>query len=170
MEVHEAIRTMLAVRAYEDRAVPHDVVRKIVEAAHLSPSSMNKQPWHFIVVRDRDTLRTLGALDKTGPYVAQAPLAVAVCVERESKFAVSDASRAIQDMMLTAWAEGVGSNWAGWFGLEEVAKLLGVPAKYDVLTIIPFGYPASKAGRGKKKRKAMGEVVSGEKFDTPYVG
>ena len=164
MEVFKAIRTMLAVRAYEDRAVPDDVVRKIVDAAHLSPSSMNRQPWHFIVVQDRATLRKLGELDKTGPYVAQAPLAVVVAIEKESKFGVSDASRAIQNMMLTAWADGVGSNWAGWFGLEAVAQLLGVPASHEVLTIIPFGYPASKVGRGKKTRKPLGEVVSRERY------
>ncbi len=167
MEVFEAVRTMLAVRAYEDRAVPDDVVRKIVEAAHLSPSSMNRQPWHFIVVRERETLRKLGKLAKTGPYIGQAPLAIVVAIETDSKFGGSDASRAIQNMMLTAWAEGVGSNWAGWFGLEEVAKLLGVPATHQVLTIIPFGYPASKVGRGKKQRKAIGDVASSERYGEP---
>jgi nitroreductase len=167
MDVFEAVKTMLAVREYADRDVPDDVVRKIVEAAHLSPSSMNKQPWHFIVVRDRETLAELGKLDKTGPYVAQAPLAIVVAIEEDSKFGESDASRAVQNMMLTAWAEGVGSNWAGWFGLTDVAKLLDVPASHHVLTIIPFGYPASKVGRGKKKRKPLGEVVSGERYGAP---
>ena len=167
MEVFEAVRTMLAVREYDDRAVPDDVVRKIVEAAHLSPSSMNKQPWHFIVVRDRETLRKLGELDKTGPYVAQAPLAVVVAIEKDSKFGESDASRAIQNMMLTAWSDGVGSNWAGWYGLTAVAELLDVPATHQVLTIIPFGYSASKVGRGAKKRKPLGEVASRERYGDP---
>lgn len=168
MEVFDAVRTMLAVRAYEDRAVPDDVVRKIVEAAHLSPSSMNKQPWHFIVVRERETLRKLGELDRTGPYVAEAALAIVVAIEKHSKFAESDASRAVQNMMLTAWEQGVGSNWAGWYGLTGVAELLGVPATYQVLTIIPFGYPATKVGRGKKRRKALGEVVSREGYGAPW--
>ena len=168
MEVYEAVRTMLAVREYADRAVPDDVVRKIVEAAHLSPSSMNKQPWHFIVVRERETLRKLGALNAHGPYVAKAPLVVVVATETESKFGVSDASRAIQNMMLTAWGEGVGSNWTGWFGLDEVAKLIGVPPTHQVLAIIPFGYPASKVGRGKKQRKPLNAVASNERFGLPF--
>ncbi len=167
MEVFDAVRTMLAVRTYRDTPVPDDVVRKIVEAAHLSPSSMNKQPWHFIVVRDRETLRKLGKMAKTGPYVAGAPLAMVVAIETESRFAESDASRAIQNMMLTAWAEGVGSNWAGWYGLEEVAKLLGVPATHTVLAIIPFGYPAARVGRGKKQRKPLGEIASRERYGGP---
>ena len=167
MNVFDAVRTVLAVRSFEDRPVPPDVTRKIVEAGHLSASSMNKQPWHFIVVEDRATLQELGKLAKTGPYIAQAPLAMAIVID-DSKFAESDASRAAQSMMLTAWEEGVGSNWAGWYGLEEAGRLLGVPDDLKVLCIIPFGYPAQRAGRGKKNRKPLGEVVSRERFGRPF--
>ena len=78
----------------------------------------------------------------TGPYVADAALAIVVAVEKASPFAVSDASRAVQSMILTAWADGVGSKWAGFGGLEEVGALVGVPAELDVLAVIPFGYPS----------------------------
>ena len=111
MEVFDAVRTLLAVRNYQDKRVPSEVVRRIVEAGRLTGSSMNRQPWHFIVVENRDTLRQLGALAKTGPYIAQAPLAIVVVIER-TMFSVSDASRAIQSMILTAWSDGVGST--GW--------------------------------------------------------
>ena len=93
MEVYKAVRTALAVRSYQEKAVAPDVIRRIVEAGRLTGSAMNSQPWHFIVVEDRDTLRRLGELARTGPYVAQAPLAVVVAIER-TKFAASDASRA----------------------------------------------------------------------------
>src|SRR5499426_3470301 len=112
MDVFEAVRTLLAVRSYRDTPVPDEVVRRIVEAGRLTGSGMNRQPWHFIVVRDRATLRALGQAASSGPYVADAPLAIVVVVDK-SRFAVSDASRAIQSMLLTAWAEGVGSNWVG---------------------------------------------------------
>ena len=160
MEVFEAIRTLLAVRRYQDRLVPDEVVRRTVEAAHLTASSMNKQPWHFVVVQDRDTLRRLGELARTGPYIAQAPLAIAVAVEKASRFGVSDASRAIQDMMLTAWADGVGSNWVGFGGLDAARELLAIPPAFDLLAIVPFGYPAQAIGRGRKQRKPLGEVAS----------
>ena len=90
MEVFEAARTVLAVRAYQNKPVPPDLVRRIVEAARLTASSINGQPWHFVVVEKRDTLRQLGALVRTGPYIAQAPLAIAVVMEK-SPYAVSDA-------------------------------------------------------------------------------
>jgi nitroreductase len=78
MEAFEAIRTLLAVRSYKDTPVPDDVVRRIVEAGRLTGSGMNRQPWHFIVIRERETLRRLGALASSGSYVAQAPLAIVV--------------------------------------------------------------------------------------------
>ena len=106
MDVFESVRTLLAVRSYQDKPVPDAVVRRIVEAGRLTGSGMNRQPWHFIVVRDGETLRRLGALASSGPYVAQAPLAIVVATDR-TRFAVSDASRAIQSMLLTAWADGV---------------------------------------------------------------
>jgi len=167
VEVFDAVRTVLAVRSYRDSSVPPDTVRQIVEAGRLTASSMNGQPWHFIVVENRDTIRQLGRLARTGPYVAQAPLAVVVAIE-ETRFAVSDASRAIQSMVLTAWSEGVGSNWVGFHGLTEVKPLLGIPDNLDVLAIIPFGYPAQAYGRGKKERKALSEVAHRERFGQPF--
>ncbi len=167
MDVFQAVRTVLAVRDYQEKPVPPDVVRRIVDAGRLTGSSLNGQPWHFIVVEQRETLRRLGALARSGPYVARAALAVVVAIER-TRFAVSDASRAIQSMVLTAWSEGVGSNWVGFQGLTEVKALLGIPDDLDVLAIVPFGYPAKAAGKGKKARKPPSEVAHRERFGQPF--
>jgi len=167
MDVFEAVRTMLAVRRYQDKPVPEATVRRIVEAGRLTGSAKNLQPWHFIVVQDRETLRRLGALARTGPYVAEAPLAIVVAVDR-TPFAVSDASRAIQSVLLTAWADAVGSDWVGFGGLDEVKALLNIPAKLDVLAILPFGYPVRAVGRGKKRRKPLRAVVHRERYSRPF--
>lgn len=167
MEVFEAVGKLLAIREYQDKPVPPETVRQIVEAGRLTGSSMNRQPWHFIVVQSRDTLRQLGALAKTGPYIAQAALAIVVAIQR-TPFSVSDGSRAIQSMMLTAWSEGVGSNWVGFMGLTEVKPLLGIRDDLDVLAIIPFGYPARPVGKGRKNRKLLSEVAHLERFGQPF--
>jgi nitroreductase len=167
MEVFEAVRTVLAVRTYLDKPVPRDTVRRIVEAGRLTGSGMNGQPWHFVVVDHRETLHQLGALTRTGPYTAQASVAVVVAIEK-TKFAVSDASRAIQSMILTAWSEGIGSNWAGFLGLTEVKSLLGIPDALDVLAVLPFGYSAQARSRGKKQRKPLSEVASRGRFGQPF--
>jgi nitroreductase len=167
MQVFEAVKTVLAVRGYQDKPIPPEVVQQIVESAHLTGSSMNLQPWHFIVVENRDTLKKLGELVTYGPYIAQAAMAVVVVIE-ESRFSVSDASRAIQSMVLTAWETGLGSNWTGFFGLEAVNPLLEIPAELDVLAVIPFGYPLETVGKGIKKRKPISEIASREKFGQPF--
>jgi nitroreductase len=156
MDTYEAIRTVLAVRQYQDKAVPPDAIRKIVEAGRLTASSKNGQPWHFIVVEDRETLRQLGSMARTGPYIAQAAFAIVVAIE-QGKFGESDASRAIQSMVLEAWEEGIGSNWVGFYGLENVKSFLGIPQDMEVFAIIPFGYPLKQIGKGKKQRKPLTE-------------
>jgi len=167
MEVFDAIRTMQAVRQYQDRPVPDDVLRRVLEAGRLTASGMNAQPWHFIVVQDPETLRQLGTLARTGPYIAGAPVAIAVAVDR-TRLAVSDASRAIHSMLLTAWANGVGGNWVGFGGLDEAESLLGIPEDLDLLAIVPLGYPAVAVGRGKKERKSLAEVASRERYAQPF--
>jgi nitroreductase len=166
-EVFEAVRTVLAVREYQEREVPADVVHRIVEAGRLTASGGNRQPWHFVVVRERSSIRELGALVRTGPYIAEAPVAVVVAYEKDSRSALSDASRAIQSMILTAWCDGVGSNWAGFGGLEGVRRKVGLPDTYEVLAVLPFGYPRRPIGKGRKNRKPPAEVASAEQFGTP---
>jgi nitroreductase len=167
MEVFDAIRTLLAVRRYQERPVPEATLRRIVEAGRLTGSAKNVQPWHFIVVQDPDVLRQLGRLARTGAHVAQATAAIVVAIEK-SPFAVSDASRAIQSMLLAAWGDGVGSNWVGFGGLDEVKVLLRVPGDLDVLAILPLGYPAGVVGRGKKRRKPIGTVAHRERYGRSF--
>jgi nitroreductase len=167
MDAFAALRTLLAVRSYKAKPVPDAVVRRILEARRLTGSGMNRQPWHFIVVRDPATLKSLGALASSGPYIAQAPLAIVVATDK-SRFAVSDASRAIQSMMLAAWADGVGSNWVGFGGLDRAKALLDIPSGLDVLAILPFGYPARAVGKGWKQRKALREVAHLERYGRPF--
>lgn len=167
MDVFEAVRTVLAVRSYRPDPIPPDVVARIVEAGHLTGSSMNRQPWHFVVVDDRATLKRMGELAQSGPYIAGAPLAIVVAVGKTT-FGVSDGSRAIQSMVLTAWADGVGSNWVGFRGLEEIRTLVGIPDEFEILAVVPFGYPADPGGQGKKNRKPLAEVASHGKFGQPF--
>lgn len=167
MEVFDAVRTVLAVRQFQEKPVPEPIVRQIVEAGRLTASSMNEQPWHFIVVEDKETLRKLGTLVQTGPYIAQAPLAIVVAMEH-SPFAVSDGSRAIQSMMLTAWSHGIGSNWTGFNNLKHVNPALGIPDEIDILAVVPFGYPSGVTGKGQKKRKPLNEIAYRERWDQAF--
>lgn len=167
MDVFDAVRTLLAVRSYQPKPVPADVVRRIVEAGRLTGSAKNAQPWHFIVVQERATLDQLASLARSGPYLSQAPLAIVIVIEK-SRFAVSDASRAVQSMLLTAWGAGVGSNLVTFSDPEGVKRLLGIPEELDVMGVLPFGYPVEELGQGIKKRKELSEVAHRERFDQPF--
>jgi nitroreductase len=71
-------------------------------------------------------------------------------------------------MVLTAWAEGVGSNWTGFSGMEEVRGILAIPETYDVVAVVPFGYPTRTLGKGRKRRKPLAEVASRDRYGQPY--
>ena len=167
METYDAIRTVLAVRHFKDTPIPDPIIRQILEAGRLTASGGNSQAWHFIVVRDRETLRRFGQIARTGRYIPQAPLAIVVAMD-PGPLAVSDGSRAIQDMILAAWSQGVGSNWVGYNNLPEVNSLLGIPLEVSVLAVLPFGYPAEAVGKGQKKRKSLGEVAYSERWGNPF--
>lgn len=167
MEIFAGIKTMLAVRDYRSEPIPADVVTRILEAGRLTGSSRNSQQWNFIVIREAQTLKRLGELASTGPYIAKAPLAIAVVVP-DSPVGYIDGARASQSMMLAAWEAGVGSNWVGNVNTEHIKGLLNVPHDQMVLNVIPFGYPTKKLGQGKKRRKPLAEVAHDELFGRPY--
>ena len=166
MHVFETVSTILAVRAFQPTPVPAELVQRILESGRLTGSGSNQQPWHFIVVDEPADLGKLAELVKSGPYVVQAPVAVVVVTE-QTPMAISDGSRAIQSMILTAWSEGIGSNWVGFTGMKAVNEFLNIPDTLDVLGILPFGYPVKELGQGKKKRKPLSEVASHGKYGKP---
>ncbi len=167
MSAYDTIRTMLAVREYDSRPIPEEIVQRIVESGRLTGSSMNGQPWHFVVVQDPTMLRQLGTVARSGPYISEAPLAIVVAIE-PSRFALADAGRAIQDMLLTAWDAGVGGNWVGSGG-KATKDLLGIPEELDVVAIVPLGYPAGDIGEGQKTRKPLSEIAHREQWGQPFV-
>lgn len=169
MNVFEAIQTLLAVREYDDRDIPDEVVAQIVEAGRLTGSSRNTQQWDFIVVREGERLQKLGELATTGRFIADAKLAIAVVVP-DAPVGFMDGARATQDMMLAAWGAGVGSNWVGNTNTVPIRELLNVPEDRMLLNITAFGYPAKRIGAGKKNRKPLAEVAHAEAFGTPFSG
>jgi nitroreductase len=163
MDTLKCIRTRREVRDYLDKPVPQDALQKILEAGRLAPSSKNSQPWHFIVIRDKETLRKISELTPTGPHIAKAPLAIAVLMDC-AKLPEVDGARAIQNMVLAAWDVGIGACWVTNFYDDGVKDLLAAPQRMKLVSVIPFGYPAEPRTTRKKIRKALSEVVHFEKF------
>lgn len=169
MELTEVIKKREAIRDYEDKPVPEDKLLKVLEAARLAPSASNRQRWKFIVVRDPERRKQLSLAANGQKHVANAPVVIAaVATYPEYVMACGipafsiDLAIAIDHMTLAAANEGLGTCWIGRFSQEEARKVLGVPEQYQVVTIMPLGFPA-KEGR-PKTRKSLDEIVCYETF------
>jgi nitroreductase len=163
--VFHTIQTVLAVRSYRDQPIPGDALQRILEAARLTASSQNKQPWHFVVVQSKETLKQLGEWSSFGKYIADSAATILV-LTRPGRGV--DAARAIQSMALQAWSDGIGSNWVGPAGLEPAKAALGIPDDLELIAAVAFGYPADDIGKGIKNRKPLAEIAHNERWNEPY--
>ena len=169
MDVYQCIRARLTVRSFKPDAIPEHLVRRMLRAARWAPSARNRQPWHFVVIRNRATLERIGAIAASGAFIGSAPMAVAVVMDRVGR-PEFDAGRALQQMELTAWAAGVGGCVAGVRGDEnaQVKALLDIPDDKELVTVMAFGYPDDVSAAGTKHRKPVSQIAHNEKFGQPY--
>ncbi len=140
MNVAEAIRTTRAVRRFTDQPVPEDVIRAILDAGRRSQSAKNTQPWSFIVVRDRETLKQLSECGVYAGHLAGAAFAVALISPRPIGFDLGQVAAYLQ---LAARELGVASCIASIYEPERAKAILGVPADLHCDVALSFGYPAS---------------------------
>jgi nitroreductase len=166
MDVFDCIHSRPAVRSFRPEPIPDEVIKKILHAGRQAHSQRNRQPWRFVVIQNRETLKQLGALASTGPYIADAPLAIALAIEG-AKNPYIDATRAAECLMLAAWAEGLGSCWVGGIDRPKAKELLGIPEATELVTIIPFGYPTDEEKKQKKVRKRLGSIAFRERYGQP---
>jgi len=143
MNVSEAIRTKRAVRQFRDQSLPEDTVHAILNAGRRAQSSKNTQPWHFIAIRSKDTLKSLSQLGQWAMHLEGAALGVAILTpDPASRFSVMfDAGQAAAYMQLAAWELGVGSCLATIYEPDQARDLLGFPADWHVRIALSFGYP-----------------------------
>jgi len=166
--VFEIIRSKRAVRQFEDRPIPDEMIHQILDAGRLSGSAKNMQPWHFVTVTNRETLIGLAEFGEFAGHLAGAALGVALATP-DPYFRLTvpfDLGRAAQNMMLTAWAAGIGSEMATIYHNEAARDLLGVPPAYVIPWCISFGFPAQMTSRPPRKlgRKTAVEVIHYEKW------
>ena len=158
MEVFECVKTLSSIRSYKSKNVPDEIIAEVMEAGRLAPSARNEQPWQFILVTDRDTLSALGNYCTSGRFVSEAPFAVVVLTDPANKWHEIDATRAVQNMVLTAWGRKLGSCWIGMIDKKGLAEYLGIPAALNILTVLPFGYFDERLAGHEKSRKSPREI------------
>jgi nitroreductase len=155
MDAYTAIVSKREVRSYEERPLPDDAVRRILEAGRLAGSSKNRQQRRFVVLNEREAVA--GAVYNPA-NVRGAPLLVAIVVSGKGPLAL-DAGRAAQNMMLAAHSEGIGSCPNGIADAETMARAVGIDEGEQVATVISFGYPA----RPRRERTADEWIASADR-------
>jgi nitroreductase len=170
MNVSEAIRTKRAIRKFQDRPLPDDVVHAILNAGRRSQSSKNEQPWQFIAIRDRSILKALSECGTWAGHLAGAALGVAILTpDPTAKFqTMFDAGQAAAFMQLAAWELGVGSVPASIYEAEKARDILGFPPEWHLRIALSFGYPGEEekinAAPKKGGRRSLEEVVHWDKW------
>lgn len=139
-----------SIRKYTGEPVTEEQVRKLLEAAMAAPSANNSQPWHFVVVQDREQLRRLAEAHPYGRMQAEAALSIAVCADPalSPRYWVQDCSAATENLLLAATSLGLGGVWLGVYPnrdrVAQVKEVLGIPEGIEVLCLVAIGHPAEK--------------------------
>ena len=170
MDTYQSILTLRSVRQFDlGRPIDEAVLHRILQAGRMSGSSKDSQPWWFIVVKDRAALQ---ALSRTGDYaqhLAGAALAVAIVFDPRFYRGEFDSGRAVQNMMLAAWNDGLGSCIASMHREDDCKAVLGVPQELRLQHLVSFGYPLpveqTIPAAPKRRRRPLDEIVMHERWD-----
>lgn len=180
MEFDETIEGRRSIRRYKDKKIPESVIVELLNLARCAPSSMNGQPWSFIVVKDANAKKQLAeiknkycAVEKQmykADFLKNAPVVIIVCVDKQKSYdrEVENGVLATANIMLGAYSRGLSSVYMSAYrtdepGIaEEVRHAFGIPQDIDPITIIPLGYPDENPG--SKELQSLEEMVHYEKF------
>ena len=151
----ECIMTRTSIRQYTDRTVSADTIETLLRAGMAAPTAVNKQPWHFVAITDREKLDGIAIANPNAGMAKKAPLAIVVCGDMKKAlegsaraFWIQDCSAATENILLAAHALGLGAVWTGLYPNEDRAKavseLLKLPETIIPLCAIVIGYPAEQ--------------------------
>jgi len=174
MDIYKTLQERRSVRKFMGDPVPQDKLERILDAGRLAPSWSNKQCWRFIVVKDPERKEKLAeSMPESNPArkaIGQAaPAVIVLCADPEASgkqdgkdYYLLDSGLAMQQLMLAAHAEGLGTCWIAWFDESRVREACEVPEDYRVVALTPLGYPEKDPS--PKPRKELEEIVYEEKW------
>jgi nitroreductase len=151
METIEAIMSRRSIRKYRDETIPDDKITLLLRAAMNAPSAGNRQPWHFLVVKNKEKLKKITEIHPYSKMLLDASHAIIVLGDTSvhvgdvKEFWVQDCSAAIENILLAAHAIGLGAVWLGAYPnqslVKKIGELFGIPKQFSSLAIISLGYP-----------------------------
>lgn len=160
MEAMDAILSRRSIRKYTKQPVPDEVIKELLEAGMSAPSAGNQQPWHFIVIDDRQILDEIPNYQPYSRMLKEAPVAILVCkddhLEKEivKGFWVQDCSAATENILIAAQAKCLGAVWMGVYPRDAwglgLRKLLNLPDHVIPFSLVAIGYPAEQKPRANR--------------------
>lgn len=167
MEVSEAIKVRRSIRKYKSDPIPKEYLVKILEAGRLAPSAGNRQPWHFIIVRDKSLKEEIVKAARNQKFIAEADVVLIVLSDPEAspRWYLQDPMIAAENMVLQATELGLGTCYIGAFDENQIKSILSIPEKMKVICLLPIGVPDETPS--PKPRKPLTEITSQEKYGTP---
>jgi nitroreductase len=153
------IKCRHSIRSYKPVPVEDTIIRDAIECVRFAPTAMNLQPWLIGVIREKDLLQKVAGLTDHGKFIADAPVCFAVFGERKAKYYLEDCCAATENLIIALQSYGVGACWVAGDKKEyadPVRKLLGVPERYTLVSLLPAGYPADIT---IQKKKEQDEIV-----------
>lgn len=169
--VVEEIRKVRQARYFEDRPVPEDVLRQLLEVARWSGSARNQQPWRFVVITDKAQLKAISEVRESINWVADAPLAIALVFVTENATTGYDEGRVTERILTAASLLGLGGGTAWFLSDAEKsvgAEVIGVPDDMFCRSVVVLGYPTTlkdlREGANIPGRKSLDELVSYGKY------
>ena len=143
------IFTRRSIRKYQNRSVPEELINRVIKAAMNAPSAGNEQPWHFLIINDRNILSDIAGFHPFAQMAREAPVAILVCgepaLEKHRDLWVQDCSAATQNMLLEITDLGLGGVWVGVFPrenrMDNMRRLLHIPQNIVPFSLIPLGFP-----------------------------
>lgn len=160
---YQSIMDRKSVRKFLNKAVPDEILIKILEAAKFAPSAWNTQPWRFIIIKDKKHLKRLAELIPYGKFLDAVPMAIAIVANpEESDLWCIDGTCATENLMIAASYFDLGTCWVADADQPEIKKILKIPTGWKVITVTPLGYP--DVTPKEKLRKDLKEMVYIEEF------
>jgi nitroreductase len=169
MEYFDLIRARFSVRAYKSDPVPEQALSRVIEAARLAPTAVNRQPFRILVIHTEGKQKLLRRIYDREWFV-QPPLVIGVClltdrcwVRRDGKsYGEVDAAIVTDHLILAATDQGLGTCWIGAFDAQAAREILDLPAAVEPIAFTPLGYPAAQPG--PKTRRSVEELVLYERW------
>ncbi len=167
MQTLQALKNRRSVRIFNVKPVPHGLVKELIDCARFAPTARNVQPWEFVVITKKDTLKELGSLGENGSFIKDCACCIALFCQ-ETKYYLEDGCAATENILTAAYDLGLSSCWVAGDKkpyADKVKELLGVPFDFKLVSLIPLGYSDEKPPLPSKK--SLNDVMHWERYAGP---